>query len=88
MRYGREKAIVGPNDDAALRSSFFGVVVGPASFGCRNGDFSTVGVDAAFGVARSPGADMTGSGNDGMESSADEVSIVMFLVLRTPSLTV
>lgn len=85
MRYGSENAIVGPVD-AALRSSFFGVDV--ASLGCKNGDFSTVDDAVALGVARSPGADMIGSGNDGIESSAEEVSIVMFLVFRTPSLTV
>ena len=85
MRYGSENAIVGP-DDAALRSSFFGVDV--ASFGCKNGNFSIDEAEAAFGVARSPAADMTGSGRDGMESSAEDVSMVMFLVFRTPSLTV
>lgn len=78
MRYGREKAIGGPGVDAEmLRSGFFGVDDDAESFGCRNGDFSTLG------AALSPGVS-AGSGRSGIDAFADEVSIVMFLVFSTP----
>jgi hypothetical protein len=83
MRYGSENAIGGPCVTASVaNSNFFGVDVGPESLGCRNGDFST------FGGASGSGDEITGSGKAGMESSGDDVSIVMFLVVTDPSLIV
>lgn len=80
MRYGSENAIGGPGEIAPVAtSSFFGVDVGPESLGCRNGDFWTLG--GASGVD----AERTGSGKAGMDSSDEDVSIVMFLVVTCPS---
>lgn len=78
----------GPAVIADPISSFFGVLVGAALLGCKKGLFSTAEVDAGLAVTFSPGAPMTGSGREGMESSGDEVSIVKFLVFKTPSRTV
>lgn len=83
MRYGSENAIGGPGETAPVASSsFFGVDVGPGSLGWRNGDFWTLGGASGADPER------TGSGKAGMDSSDEDVSIVMFLVATDPSLIV
>lgn len=76
IRYGKEKAAAGPGVSALVSQSFlFGVDVGAIEslLDCVINGGGSITVDVVFALT-------AGSGSEGIESSAEDESIVMCLV--------